>query len=395
MNIAYVAADPGVRIFGRTGSSIHVQEVVRAFLAAGASVDLFATRIAGDPPSGLEAVVVHRLPKRSGGEPEVKERAALAANDHLRAALEAAGTFDLVYERQSLFCYASMEFASQRGIRGLLEVNAPLIDEQRRYRGLVLEGEAERAETRAFRAASALVAVSDGVAEYLNRHPAARGRVHVVPNGVDPARFASTPPRLDRPDEGSFTVGFVGTLKPWHGVEKLIDAVADLHQTDPGVRLLVVGDGPQRADLETRVEARGLGGAARFTGVVDPESIPAWLAAMDVAVAPYPKLPDFYFSPLKIFEYMAAGRPIVAAAIGQIKQMISGGETGLLYPPGDTPALTAALHRLKIDPALRHRIGEAARRTAVANHTWHAVASRILALAELPAPNSHVPLRAG
>ncbi len=383
MRIAYVCADRGVRVFGQRGSSIHVQEVIRGFLENGARVELFAVRTGGDPPPGLEVVGLHHLPKSPGSEPVIRERAALSANDDLLASLEGGGHFDLVYERHSLWSYAGMEYARDRGIPGVLEVNAPLIQEQNRYRSLVLQSEAERAVARAFGASSALVAVSDGVAEYLNRHPAARGRTHVVSNGVDPRRFRVDQTQAWSGADGLFTVGFVGTLKPWHGVQGLIEAFDELHRYDPNVRLLIVGDGPQRHELEAEAAARGLRDAALFTGAVDPLEIPAWLASMDVAVAPYPPFDDFYFSPLKLFEYMAAGRAIVAAAIGQIRQLITGGDTGLMYPPGDTAALSTALHRLKIDPGLRRRLGQAARRAAIRNHTWHAVTARILALGHL------------
>ncbi|MHC4415974.1 MAG: glycosyltransferase family 4 protein [Planctomycetota bacterium] len=390
MRIAYVCADRGVPVFGRKGNSIHVQEVVRSLMSNGASVELFAARLGGHPPRGLESVLVHRLPRGSHGEAVDKEQSSLKANDDLRSALRTTGPFDLVYERHSLWSYAGMEYARECGIPGLLEVNAPLIEEQRRYRRLVLEADAERAVARTFAAASALLGVSDDVAGYLNRHPEARGRVHVVPNGVDPSRF---PPNLEPalPEErGTFTVGFVGTLKPWHGVQSLIEAFADLHPIDPRVRLLIVGDGPLRHDLEAVAAARGVDHATVFRGAVAPTQIPALLASMDVAVAPYPALDEFYFSPLKIFEYMAAGRAIVAAAIGQINHLIIDGVTGLLYRPGDTRGLTAALNRLKADPALGRRLGRAARRVAERDYTWHSVIRRIHELAEAHSPRREV-----
>src|SRR5262249_49364347 len=155
-------------------------------------------------------------------------------------------------------------------------------------------------------AAAVLLAVSDGVAAYLERYFETRGQVHVLPNGVDPARFpAGLRPSWPGPP-GSFTVGFVGSLKPWHGLGTLAEAVALLSPGDPHVRLLIVGDGPGRESLEANLAARGLRGAAEFTGAVAPEEIPGLLASIDVAVAPYPKLPHFYFSPLKVYEYMAA-----------------------------------------------------------------------------------------
>ena len=384
MRIAYVCADRGVPVFGVKGSSNHVQEVVRGLAAQGAEVEIFAARIGGSPPPGLEGVTVHRLPRGSHASGEQKERWGLESNVHLRNALASAGPFDLVYERHSLWSYAGMEYARHHHVPGLLEVNSPLLDEQRRYRELVLEHEAAQAVARAFRAASALVGVSEGVARFLRGHPAVRSTVHVVPNGVDPDRFAPPPATSGWPRP--FCVGFVGTLKPWHAVDDLIEAVTDLRGQGADARLLIVGDGPQRHTLETKVSACGANHAVEFHGAVAPAEVPPLLASMDVAVAPYPQLADFYFSPLKLFEYMAAGRAIVAAAIGQIERLVADGVTGLLYPPGDTAALTATLGRLMIDEPLRSRLGQAARQVAIRDHTWHAVIGRIFELAEAHSP---------
>jgi glycosyltransferase involved in cell wall biosynthesis len=381
MRVAYICADPGVPVFGAKGSSVHVQSVIAALLRRGARVALFAARFDGAPPPELAGVACHALPRPPKGAPEVREAALLAANADLAVALEQEGPFDLIYERYSLWSYAGMEHAVARRLPGLLEVNAPLIDEQARHRILVDRAGAERAAWRAFAAASALLAVSDGVAEYLRVSPAARGRVAVVPNGVDPVRFTSRPRRGD----GPYTVGFVGTLKPWHGLEVLLAAFALLRERVPSARLLIVGDGPEREALERAAAGLGLGPAVTFTGAVAPAAIPALLGQMDVAVAPYPHAERCYFSPLKLYEYMAAGLPVVASRVGQVATTIAHGRSGLLCPPGDAEALAAALVRLHADPALRARLGSAARADVVERHTWDAVAARILALAGLGA----------
>jgi len=306
----------------------------------------------------------------------------LGLNEDLKARLERHGPVDLVYERYSLWSFAGMEYAQRMGIPGLLEVNAPLIEEQAQYRVLVDRAGAERVAERVFGAATALLAVSDEVAEYLERYPAARGKVHVVPNGVNPERFSALPPRKVQggPLE-TFTVGFVGTLKAWHGVAILVEAFALLHRRHPYARLLIVGDGPERERLGADVAARGLAEAVHFTGAVASDEVPARLASIDAAVASYPRLEHFYFSPLKVYEYMAAGLPVVASAIGQLEKLITPGVNGLLVPPGDAAALAEALERLCGDHELRARLGLAARAKVLAEHTWDAVAERILRIA--------------
>lgn len=382
MRVAYVCADLGVPVFGRKGCSIHVQEVLRAFLSLGAEVDLFSSRIEDPAPTDLNSIRVHEIPVRALGGAASREQAALAANRHLRAALEYEEPFDLVYERYSLWSYAGMEYAQEAGAPGLLEVNAPLIEEQVRYRQLMDRSGAKLVAERAFDAASGLVAVSDEVAAYLDKYREARGRIHVILNGVNPNRFRPGLPPSHQAPPGTFTVGFVGSLKPWHGLSILIEAFALLSQVEPQSRLLIVGDGPERSRIEDAVSRHGLQHVVNFTGPVEPEEVPGLLASMSIGVAPYPEATSFYFSPLKVFEYLAAGLPVVASRVGQLAGVIQDGVNGLLCLPGDAKSLAATLHRLQKDSDLRHRMGQAARATAM-DHTWQASVRRIIQVAGL------------
>jgi glycosyltransferase involved in cell wall biosynthesis len=383
MRIAYICMDQGIPIFGRKGCSIHVQEVARALLGQGIAVDVFTPRTEGNPPDGLESLWVHALPRANLKPPAARERAAIAANQDLRQALEREGPFDLVYERYSLWSYGGMDYAQAAKIPGLLEVNAPLIDEQARYRVLIDRASAEWVAHRVFGNASALIAVSHEVAAYLREFPQTESRVRVIQNGVDPDRFtADMAPTIPRA-AGCVTIGFVGTLKEWHGVSTLVEAFQLLQAEEPNARLLIVGDGPERSRIEEQLSASDLRGKAQLTGGVDPSEVPGLIASMDIAVAPYPLMRQFYFSPLKVFEYMAAGRAVVTSRIGQLSDVIEHEVTGLLCEPGSAQDLASALGRLCKHYNLRQRLGHAARARVQEEHTWESVVRKSLELAGL------------
>jgi glycosyltransferase involved in cell wall biosynthesis len=194
----------------------------------------------------------------------------------------------------------------------------------------------------------------------------------VVPNGADPDAYIGLPPY--RPSGDRVMVGFVGFVRPWHGLDRLVAAMA-AHQGGPIVELLVVGDGPARAALEAQAIELGIATRVRFTGVVERAAVPALVANFDVALQP--SAVD-YASPLKIFDYMAGGRPIVAPDQPNIREILSNELTALLFPPGDHAAMWQAVLRLAADPELRARLGGAARAEILRrDYTWHANARRI------------------
>jgi glycosyltransferase involved in cell wall biosynthesis len=384
MRIAFVTADPGVPVFGRKGCSNHVQEVIRAFTRAGAEVEIHSPRLEGTPPPGLADVQTFALPRCGKGDLSSRETALVAANDQLAINLQSRPAYDAVYERHSIWSTAGMAFARSAGIPGILEINSPLIEEQAAHRSLAHRDVAEKMVEEAFGSASHLIAVSKGVADYVQGFEVVRDPVHVLPNGVDTKRFS---PCESRESRGSgFTVGFVGTLKPWHDLSTLVQGFAlfrDRCTENAECRLLIVGDGPERDGLEESLRELGLWQATHLTGSIDPAEVPRWMDQMDVGVALYPAKGDCYFSPLKIFEYMAAGLPVIASGVGQIPELIEHGQTGLLCPPGDHEGLASILESLRADPRQRVQIGRRARAKAVQEHTWDGVVTRTLQLSGL------------
>lgn len=383
MRIAYISTDPGIPIHGRKGASVHVTEVVRALRRDGHHVEVFSPRVQDEIPDDLVDLAVHQLDPVDGA-PASRERALLAGNTALRQRLDSSGPWDLVYERYALMSHAAGAWATSSGVPFVVEVNAPLVDEQARHRRLVHRELAENVTRRLFGHATAIITVSDPVAHWTRARSSHPERVHVVPNGVDPARFVPSehPDRPMRP----VTIGFVGTLKPWHGVEVLLDATARIATaTDVDCRLRIVGDGPQRAALAERAHRLGLERITTFTGSVAPDTIPDELARMDIGTVPQVPGAGDYFSPMKVFEYQAAGLPVVASTTGQLVEVVHHGATGLCCRPGDVDDLAAALHRLVFDAELRRRLGDAGRRWVTTHRTWDTVVARILAAAGMSA----------
>lgn len=390
MKIAYVCNDPGIPVFGCKGSSIHVQSVVRTLLRQGHQVHLFTCYLGADPPADLRMVPIHKLPEYSKSDDyknedyNAREQALLSSNPKLFSILEAEGPFDLVYERYSLWSFAGMDYARKIEVPGVLEVNAPLIEEQIKYRTLINREQTKQVAEQVFGTATTLIAVSQAVADYLENYSMAKGRIHVVPNGVDSQRFSTEiKPSLSRTPE-EFIIGFVGTMKPWHDLSSLVDAFATLYREDSNTRLLMVGDGKGLDKVIDSLSTHNCSQAAHFTGAVPPEQIPGLLATMDVAVALYPLNSQCYFSPLKVYEYMAAGLPVVATRVGQLAELIQDGVNGLLCPPDDLDCLADKLHLLKSHPELRSRLGQAAKEYIHKYHTWDIVVRRILNLASFP-----------
>ena len=402
MKILYVCPDTGIDVLGAKGAAIHVREMVNAFDVAGHEVHLVAPRLnrPGEEPATVAATVVRvrvdddiqAVKYALDSQVELLNEPTSLPKDVRRllydARLDTAliDRFDherpdLVYVRASALSTAGIA-AAERWRRPLVvELNAPLGDEQERYRSGALAPLVNAAERRLLTAASLVVCVSDALVDYVVGRGVDPSRVVVLPNGVDPVRFTPGPPSIDVQRRHGLpagpTLGFVGGLRPWHGVERLPEVLSQVRRTHPTAQLVLAGDGPQHDVVLAEARRLGLEHATHLLGRVDHADIPDIIRSFTVALAPYPHLDHtFYFSPLKAFEYLGCGVAVVASRVGQLEQVLTDRRTAMLVEPGDSAACAAACIELIGSPDLRAELGRAGRDLVMSGYTWEANARR-------------------
>lgn len=418
MKILYLCPDLGIPVLGRKGASVHVRELVGAFARAGHQVTLAAQTLLKSPTDQPARVRARVLQVATGPAAETVVRGLKEFNQLLGAESPLPGELrrvlyneslyrelkrrflhhkpDFIYERASLYATAGARLAAKFKVPHIVELNAPLAVEQAEYRATGFGELAAQAERWTLTHADAVVVVSTELARHVKSLGVKASKIHVMPNGVNPELFravsggarhsvraASVPASRGAHGVPRPTLGFVGGLRPWHGVEVLPVLLARLSRRHPDLRMVIAGDGQLRGELERGFRQRGLSRRVTFTGALLHEEVPSVIRRFDIALAPYPKHDhDFYFSPLKVFEYMASGVAVVAARQGQVAEVVRHGRTGLLYPPGNLRALTAACERLLADAPLRERLGAAAAKRVLGQFTWDHNAARVVALAK-------------
>lgn len=287
---------------------------------------------------------------------------------------------DFIYERYALGNFAGVLAAKLSGLPLLLEVNSPLALEKRDTGQLQYGALARFSERLILKMASRILVVSKVLKQIYVDQGIDTKKIVVIPNGIDPDHYRNMNGvnlRRKLGLENAVVVGFVGFFREWHKLERVIDVLAE-DLRDLNLKLLLVGDGPVRAELERKVEALGLADRVIWTGTVRHLDVPDMLCAVDIALQPEVTA---YSSPLKLFDYMAAGKAIVAPKRANIIEILRHGETGLLFEPDCPRAMGEALRRLTCDPSLRYRLGEAAKRELYeGGYTWDSNAKRVVRL---------------
>ena len=292
---------------------------------------------------------------------------------------------DFIYDRYITFNSGALWAARKHGIPHILEVNAPLALERSSQpdEKLYLKKFAHFMERYICSNADSTVVVSTPLRDYLEKVGVPRHKCHVMPNGVDQETFAPRPKNVELlsqlnigPD--TTVIGFTGILRPWHGLEILIKAANELIAQGRKVYLLIVGDGPIRADIELSLHSTGLGDSSRITGKLTHEQVADYVNLFDIAVSPKA---TFYASPMKITEYMSLGKAVVIPDSDNMRDMVDDGDNGILFCQGSVDSLTSKLAKLCDSPQLRSRIGSRAREKVLTRLNWQWNAREVCRLA--------------
>lgn len=372
------------RTLGDGAEGIHVAEMVKAFRALGHEVRVAALigEATNVPTRATRrwARIARLLP---GFAYELGE---IAYNLRGYAGLaKAVRTFrpEIIYDRYVSYNYSAVAVGRRYGLPVFLEVNSPYsyqrqtFDERLYFRRLL-----RAFELRTCRDATRVIVVSTPLKRILVGLGVPAERIVVMPNGVDPERFrpdidgAGVRARLGL--DGKVVVGFTGILRPWHGLDLLVRAFGEVARRGDPLHLLIVGDGPSRAEVERLAAGLGVLDRLTITGRVPHDAVREYVAAMDIAVSPRATA---YASPMKILEYMAMAKAVIAPDMDNIRDLLTDRQDALLFRPEDSSALADRIRRLAGDPTLRAALGVAARRKVERERSWSHNAAAVVRLA--------------
>jgi glycosyltransferase involved in cell wall biosynthesis len=354
-----------------SGPRAHVLGVIQAFEHLGWEVHPY---IVGDR---IHPSLTTRSEEKMGRSVFVRIgadliRLSMGIYHSIKAWSELKGNVDQVYERLASLQLLGWIF-QRHGIPWILETSGLFFYEAKVERkSIVLSGIARTIELWAYRHCDVLVCVTSALRELiLENADISNEKILVVPNGVDTTRFdpeKCVPKRIfDGP-----TLGFVSALVSWHRLDILLDALAEVRDAGIHLNLVIVGDGPMRTVWEEQARQLGLQNITCFTGRISWDQVPAYIAGFDLGFMGNAKMDigKMYHSPLKLYEYMAMGLPVIASSYEDAQKMINHGEHGYLFSPGDKDDLKRALCQAYNDQNRWKEIGMAAREKVLVEASW-------------------------
>ncbi|SET37045.1 glycosyltransferase family 4 protein [Thalassotalea agarivorans] len=383
------------RTRGRGAEGVHIKGIVKGFEKLGHDVQVLSMpgaepeqtkTVKTTQPSNNKRSIVGSLTSITKYFPEflfeVFELAYnLLALLRVRKALKDTES-ELVYERYSLFMFASIWYAKRKGIPILLEINDSCLVQ--RVRKLTFKSLARKLEKWCFQNASGLIFISTHFKELAIAQYGDIANSVVSPNAADLSQFSLMPEEAKSVREqlnidDKIVLGYVGAFVHWHGIDWFIDKVADKVKDFPNLVLLLIGDGVCFNAIKARIEQAEASEQIILTGRLAHDDVPRYIAAMDFGI-----LPDSndYGSPMKLFEFMAMEKAMVVPDFGPIKEVVADGETGWLFKANDKDACVEKTLSLMEDKASIVKVGKQARQYIEEQRQWTNNVEDALALLE-------------
>lgn len=363
------------RIRSRDGQAVHLEALVAALRAEGHEV------LVVGPPSYEQA----SFGGKGRGLAVLRRLCPAMAYELLELAYNIPGIWrllraqrrfraDLVYERYNLFFFGGLALKWLYRVPFYLEINSPLAEERTIHGGLSLKRLALCLQRAVWRRADHLYPVTGVLADYAAAAGVSRDVITINQNGVDADQYLAVA-LPESSGEDTVTLGFAGFLRTWHGIDTVISLLSEVG-SDQDLRLVIAGDGPALPELRSQVSALKLDDKVEFLGLVPRERMASVVRSFDIALQPK-SVP--YASPLKLFEYMALGRAIVAPDQPNIREVLTHERNALLFEPDNPSAFRAAVTRLAADVSLRRALGIRARHDiADRDYTWSGNARRVV-----------------
>lgn len=273
---------------------------------------------------------------------------------------------DFIYERYSLYNFSGILTAKKWKIPLILEVNSPIAYEKKKYGRLNFPILANRLEKWIFTNASKTIVVSNVLKKYLININVPAEKLEIIPNGINPLDFkeedVSTKDTIRKRYgiEDKIIIGFVGWIREWHKLDMLLEILENMDVREKKLHLLIVGEGPGLDSLKKYIAVHSLSRMVTFSGPIPHNEVKKYISTFDIAL-----IVDctFYCSPMKLFEYMAMGKAIIAPRMENIEEVLTEGKNCILFKPEDKDDLKKSILTLASDPQLREKIGIEAKHT--------------------------------
>ena len=299
------------------------------------------------------------------------------------------GHYDIVIVRYSLNAFSAVLISKLLKTPCVIEVNSPLFYERTKMNNKTEYTDiSRRIELWILKNASKAVTVSEELRLFFIKQGVCPEHIVTITNGVDRSLFYSQTKNIQLSNKlginkNAFIIGFSGSFQKWHGILNAIDILEKLQNSSNhhNFYLLLVGDGPAKKEIESIVLKRKIKNII-FCGSVQHSLMPSYLSLFDVALAPYPRIDNFYFSPLKIFEYLAMGIPTIASRQGQIGCIIEHEKTGFLIDPDNINDYVTTILSLVKKPLYAKEIGKCAAAKASVNFGWELTAKNYINIAK-------------